>query len=141
MALCNTSCSKEGLDGDWDSMEWQKVVTEKLKVNGVSCYHIPIQGGIYQFKCKNYKSFWINHVRTIGSPSWTEVNAGEYIYPEMGNHQNISADGLNVSIEGNTMNVTFDENQSFAKFVEVCITAGDIFETFRFVQDSPLYTE
>lgn len=141
MALCNTSCSNESLDGDWDPMEWQKVTTEKVKVNGVNCYHIPIQGGTYQFKCKNYNGFWINHVRILGTPSWTEANAGDYIFPEMtdgklSDNQNISAEGLKVSIEGSTMNVTFDENQGvLKKYVEVSVTAGDIFDTFRFVQE------
>ena len=98
-----------------------------------------------QFKCKNYGSFWINHVRVLGSPAWNEASVGDYIYPNMGDgveksYQNISADGLKVVIEGNTMNVKFDENQSFApKYVEVNVTAGDIFDTFRFVQDSPLF--
>lgn len=140
-ALCNSSC--DSLDGDWDTMEWQKVVTEKVKANGESCYLIPIQGGTYQFKCKNYESFWISHARILGSPLWNEK--GNYIYPETGDgigntYQNLSAEGIRVSIEGNTVNVIFDENQSFAKFVEVTVTAGDIFDTFRFVQDSPLYT-
>lgn len=60
IALCISGCSNESIDGDWDPMEWQKVVTEKVKVNGVSCYHIPARGGICQFKCKNYGSFWIS---------------------------------------------------------------------------------
>lgn len=146
IALCNSSCSNEPLDGDWDSMEWQKAVTEKVIVNGVNCYHIPIQGGTCQFKCKNYNGFWINHARILGAPSWVDAEAGDYIFPAMTDgtprdNQHVSADGLKVSIEGNTMNVTFDENQSFAKYVEVVVTAGDIFDTFRFVQDSPLYTE
>lgn len=144
IALCISGCSNESIDGDWDPMEWQKVVTEKVKVNGVSCYHIPARGGICQFKCKNYGSFWISHVRILASPSWNEK--GDYISPETVDgsekaYRNISVEGLTVSIEGNTMNVKFDENQSFAKYVEVVVTAGDIFDTFRFVQDSPLYTE
>lgn len=138
-ALCNSSC--DSLDGDWDTMEWQKVVTEKVKANGESCYLIPIHGGTYQFKCKNYESFWLSHIRILGSPSWNEK--GDYIHPETagGDHHNLTYDGVKVSIEGNTMNVTFNENNRPAKYVEVTVTAGDIFETFRFVQASDLYTK
>ena len=137
IALCNSSCSNGLLDGDWPSMEWQKAATEKVKVNGATWYHIPKQGGTCQFKCKNYKGFWISHVRLATTPG--DGNA-EYLYPEMKegsvtDYQNLSADGLKVSIEGNTLNVTFDENQGPAKYVEVCVTGGDIFDSFLFVQD------
>lgn len=145
IALCSSGCSND-IDGDWDVMKWKKEVPKKVKVNGASCYHIPIQGRTCQFNCKNYSSFWISHVRILGTPAWKDWNVGDYIYPEKINdfmieNQNISADGFKVSIQGNTMNVIFDENNSFTKYIEVVVSAGDIFDTFRFVQDSPLYTE
>ena len=49
------ACESEEKDGDWEAMKWETNVSN-INKNKIE---VPNEGGVYGFKCTNYKSFWI----------------------------------------------------------------------------------
>ena len=49
------ACESQEKDGDWESMKWETNVSN-INKNKIE---VPNEGGVYVFKCTNYKSFWI----------------------------------------------------------------------------------
>ena len=140
MALCAmmviaigfVSCSHEAKDGDWETMKWKKVVPEVVKIDGKTCYSVPMEGGTYTFICKNYSGFWLADI----------LDNDEVVTRDLINdHLRYESGWVNVKVEGNVMTVTFAHNDSHARKLEVCVTAGDIFDSFRFIQQSPFRNE
>ena len=114
------SCSKEEPDGKWDKMKWNDL-SGLTKVDGV--YIVPAQGGTYTFECKNYTP-WIDHC--------------DYGYYDMAVHTSTHVYGewFEVTIDGKKVIVTFQplEDEAETRQLTVTVTAGDIFDTFRFEQ-------
>ena len=73
------------------------------------------------------------------SSPWIEnaVSAGEYHYPprEANDYHTITADWFKAEIKGNQLKVTFEDNETAKERpLELTVTAGDIFHTFKFIQ-------
>lgn len=116
--LVFASC--ESKDGDWDAMKWKTdVKIDKGKVT------VPVNGGTYVFKCKNYGSFWLSTV----SEDDKEVS----IDNQKGG--NAIGEWSSVNIEKNVMTVIISPNDSdHNRLLKVSPTAGDIFSHFSFNQ-------
>ena len=118
------SCSSDEPDGKWDSMAWKAEVSVQ-NTNGV--YTVPANGTEFTFSCQNYSSPWIDNA----------VSNGEYYYPprEANDYHTISADWFKVEISGNKLTVVFEANNTAAERpLQLTVTAGDIFYTFKFKQ-------
>lgn len=121
-AVFLASCSKD--DGDWDPMVW-KADTSIQIANGV--YDVSADGGTLTFTCKNYSSPWIEYAAS-GESSY---------YPPRENNDfhTITADWFKAEIEGRTLSITFETNNGDdVRPLELTVTAGDIFHTFKFKQ-------
>ena len=84
-------------------------------------------GTEFTFSCQNYSSPWIDNA----------VSNGEYYYPprEANDYHTISADWFKVEISGNKLTVVFEANNTAAERpLQLTVTAGDIFYTFKFKQ-------
>ena len=128
--LSLASCSKD--DGDWDDMKWEKNNYEKaLTPSFGKAISVPKSGGTYTFKCKNYKSFWIEYVaEQVGDKTIKNIPAiDDKPYSE------IEGGYTSSKVEGNTLTVTFAPNETLnGRYVCVNVSAGDIFDKFIFVQ-------
>ena len=113
------SCGDEP-DGKWDKMKWEDL-SGLTQENGI--YIVPATGGTYTFKCQNYKP-WIDHC--------------EYDYHEMVLYSPtlVYCDWFEVQCENNDVTVTFGPLDDLTKprQLTVVLTAGDIFDYFRFEQ-------
>ena len=118
------SCSSDDPDGKWDSMAWEAEVPV-LKTDGV--YAVPANGTEFTFSCQNYSSPWIENA----------VSNGEYYYPprEANDYHTILADWFKAEISGNKLTVVFEANETAEERpLQLTVTAGDIFYTFKFMQ-------
>ena len=122
-AVTVSSCSDDK-DGDWDSMVWKAEVPVQT-TDGV--YIVPAEGFDFTFSCRNYSSPWMENA----------VSAGEHYYPprEANDYHSITADWFKAEINGNKLKVTFEDNETKEERpLDLTVTAGDIFHTFRFRQ-------
>ena len=123
-AVFLASCSSDEPDGKWDPMIWKtEVPTQATK----SVYTVSATGSEITFLCRNYSSPWIANA----------VSEGEYYYPprEANNYHTITADWFKAEIKGNLLKVTFEGNETAKERpLELTVTAGDIFHTFKFIQ-------
>jgi len=113
------SCSLDEPDGKWSKMKW-KDHSGLTKQDGT--YFVPASGGTYTFECLNYSSPWI---ASIGE---------DYLHSDDFH----SYTGSWFAVECKKQNVTItvqplDEGVESRNFT-VTVTAGDIFDTFRFTQ-------
>ena len=123
-ALSLASCSSDDPDGKWDSMVWKAEVPVQM-TNGV--YTVPANGTEFAFSCQNYSSPWIEHAESDG----------EYYFPprEANDYHTISADWFKAEIKGNQLKVVFEANETAQERpLQLTVTAGDIFYTFKFMQ-------
>ena len=121
-----SSCSDSDPDGKWDSMQWVK---ESTYPEEDGTYIVNAEGGVFTFECRNYSQPWIENAN---------IDGGNY-YPnrEEDDYHNLTTDGFKVSVKGNQLIVTFEPNRSgAARHVVLTVTAGDIFYTFKFTQQS-----
>ena len=118
------SCSDNDPYGKWDPMVW-KAEVPVLTTDGI--YTASADGAEFTFSCQNYSLPWVENA----------VSNGKYYYPprEANNYHTISADWFKVEISGNTLKVVFEANETTSeKRLELTVTAGDIFYTFKFKQ-------
>lgn len=114
-----TACDDE-IDGRWTPMEWES------NVNIEDAVTVPATGGTYTVACKNYSGFWIAY----------HLEAEGKVYALSENYGHCKGDWFSVNIEGNVMTVTVSPNDSGKRRVlQVDVTAGDIFDSFTFVQN------
>lgn len=121
-----SSCTKD--DGDWDPMRWRTEV-KTVKDEGIRLVQVPAEGGTYVYKCKNYNRFWIADV--------TEEENGikKVYYHDTDDMNKCSSPATDVNITDNTLTVTIKPNDTKkTRYVEVTVTAGDIFDTFKYKQ-------
>lgn len=126
-SLTLVSCSKD--DGDWDPMRW-KTEVKTVKDEGTRFVQVPAEGGTYVYMCKNYKGFWLSDITE-------EQNGIKKVYNQeySTDRYNCSSPAANVSIAGNTLTVTIKPNTTKeTRYVAVEVTAGDIFDTFKYKQ-------
>ena len=124
------SCGKDG--GDWDAMKWEENNYEKtLTPNFGKAIGVPQSGGTYTFKCKNYKSFWIEYVtEQVGDKTIKNIPSyDDKPYSE------IKGCYTSSKVEGNTLTVTFEPNNTQdGRYIRANVSAGDIFDKFIFLQ-------
>ena len=113
-----TACSNE--DGDWDPMDWKNDVKMEKK-HSIS---VPMEGGTYQFSCKNY-SFWFYALQEYGANVELEYDDVHHIHGEW-----VTAD-----VENDVLTVTISPNDTGKQRAAVVgVTAGDVFDSFTFNQ-------
>lgn len=122
------SCEKQRLPGDWDSMKWNDE-SGLARVDNV--YQVPASGGSYKFHCKNYSAFWISSIEEDGELIMPSVDKNDWKdLSGQWTHVQCLPDGdLVVTIEP----LSFYSSAS-NRTMHLCVTAGDIFDYFRFVQ-------
>ena len=123
-AFSLASCSSDDPDGKWDSMVWEAAMPVQV-TDGV--YTVPANGTEFTFSCQNYQAPWIESAQSDG----------KYYYPprEANDYHTISADWFKVEISGNKLTVVFEANNTAAERpLQLTVTAGDIFYTFKFKQ-------
>ncbi|MCD8387065.1 MAG: hypothetical protein LUD17_09280 [Bacteroidales bacterium] len=134
LSLCimtvTASCGDDP-EGKWDPMKW-KATSAVEKSDG--SYMVGPEGGEYTFECKNYAGFWF---------SKAVVKAGSTLanyYPEFndsGNGLTLDASWAHFTSQSNQLTVTIDLNDGTdTRQVAVTVTAGDVFDTFQFCQQS-----
>ena len=125
-AFSLASCSSDEPDGKSDSMAWKAEVPIQT-TDGV--YNVSETGAKFVFFCQNY-SF----------PRFSDAESiGEHYFPsrEENNYHTISSDWFKAEINGNTLRVIFKSNETAEERpLQLTVTAGDIFYTFRFKQSS-----
>ena len=110
-------------------MAWKAEVPVVITSDGI--YDVSVDGGKITFVCQNYSSPWIE-CATSGESRY---------YPprETNDYHTITADWFKAEIVGNKLSVTFDSNKDYnVRSLELSVTAGDIFYTFKFKQTPPL---
>ena len=124
VAVFISSCSSDDPDGKWDPMVW---FAEDPVQTTDGVYIVPAGGFEFTFSCRNYSSPWMENA----------VAAGEWYYPprEANDYHSIAADWFKAEVSGNKLKVTFEANETEEERpLELTVTAGDIFHTFKFRQ-------
>jgi len=147
LASCDNGVLNEK-DGDWDPMQW-KANTYQLTTDsetGGKAYSVPAEGCTFVFHCRNYKGIWMSTHRF-------EHN-GEVWYSYEDKHRNGShgddhhgenlgdddeychyrGEWCDIQAQGDSLCVCFSANGEYVRKTSVCVTAGDIFDTFQFIQ-------
>ena len=124
-AVSFVSCddSKEDI-GFWEEMKWD-ATSGQIAQNGT--YQISADGETITFNCNNYKSPWINNA----------LSGIEYYYPnyEANEYNKLESDWFLATMSGNQLRITFEPNNTGEdRPLELCVTGGDIFHTFKFIQ-------
>ena len=122
IALSLAACGDK--DGDWDPMVW-KAEVKVQKTDGI--YSVPATGTELVFSCKNYSFPWIEYAVS---------NEKTYYHnPESDDYHALSDDWFKAEISGNRLTVVFETNEtSEERVLQLIVTAGDIFYTFKFKQ-------
>ena len=105
-------------------MKWEAVSGQKVQ-NGT--YQISADGETITFTCKNYESPWISDA----------ISGKECYYPnlEIDEYKKIESDWFLATMSGNQLRITFEPNNTGEdRALELCVTGGDIFYTFKFKQ-------
>lgn len=119
-------------------MKWEKTDYRVIKEGNVSFYHVPSEGGTYTFTCKNYKGFWL-------ADTWFEQDGRKWFFWEEMMQQpgferdwkHYGNDWIEITVnEGGVLEVVFQPNTGTTRKADVGVTAGDIFDTFHFVQSA-----
>ena len=123
--LSLSSCSSDDNSyGKWNAMVWEAEVPAQT-TDGV--YTASANGAEFTFTCQNYTFPWIE----------SAVSNGAYFFPprEDNNYHTVSADWFKAEINGNQLKVVFEANETAEeKPLQLTVTAGDIFYTFKFKQ-------
>ncbi len=125
-AFSLASCSSDEPDGKWDSMVWKAEVPVQITDR---VYNVSETGAELVFSCKNYSSPWISDAES----------RGEHYFPshEVNDYHTVSADWFKAEINGNKLTVVFNSNATTEERpLQLTVTAGDIFYTFSFKQNS-----
>lgn len=139
VGLALSSCDiVEPRDGDWPAMKWRSDRYETVKLNGKNYYSVPIEGGSYEFICKNYAP-WLSVHRFIVDDVTTYSYQDTTHMEERWHHY--ANDWCSVDAVKDTIRVRFAPNEGRARMAFIDVTAGDVFDVFQFIQQSPLYTE
>jgi len=124
-ALSLVSCSNDDpVVGNWDSMVWNAEVPVQT-TDGV--YTVPANGTEFTFSCQNYSSPWIENA----------ASNGKYFFPprEANDYHTITTGWFKAEISGNKLKVVFEANKTAEERpLQLTVTAGDIFYTFKFIQ-------
>lgn len=123
------SCSSEE-DGDWRPMVWEPEVPVVHFDDG--SFGVSANGETFTFVCKNYSSPWIEYAAS-GKNSY---------YPprESNDYRTVKSDWFEAKIVGRKLTVTFKENDDeYLRPLELTVTAGDIFYTFKFTQSMKIH--
>jgi hypothetical protein len=124
LAFSLVSCSSH-MDGDWDSMVWKAEVPVVYTTDGI--YDVSADGDTFMFTCRNYSSPWIE----------CATSGEKHYFPPRENNDfhTIMTDWFKAEIVGHKLNVTFETNkEDDIRPLELTVTAGDIFYTFKFKQ-------
>jgi hypothetical protein len=123
-AFSLAACSSDAPEGKWDPMVWKADMPVQT-TDGV--YNVSETGGELTFSCRNYSYPWIEYA----------TSNEEYYYPprEANDYHTIMADWFKAEISGNKLKVVFEDNDTKEeRLLQLTVTAGDIFYTFRFKQ-------
>ena len=123
-AFSITSCSSDEPDGKWDSMVWEAEGRVQM-TDGV--YAVPANGMEFTFSCQNYQFPWMENA----------ASNGKYYYPprEANDYHTITTGWFKAEISGNKLTVVFEANVTAEeRLLQLTVTAGDIFYTFKFMQ-------
>ena len=118
------SCSTTDPDGKWDPMDWKAEVPVQT-TDGI--YDISANGTEFTFSCNNYSSTWIENA----------VSNGVYYYPsrEANVYHVVTTDWFKAETIGNKLKIVFEANETAEERpLQLTVTAGDIFYTFKFKQ-------
>lgn len=129
MAGLLAACSDE--DGKWDSMKWKTGVKTVKDAKG-SYVSVPKEGGTYTFTSKNYPGFWFSDAME------SQDGQIQSYYPDKGNtYYHMTTSWAQMDREGKDLIVRIQPNTGTSgRTLTVSVTAGDIFDSFRFVQSS-----
>ena len=135
-------------DGDWDPMKWEKLSKELTYDKENNAYIVPAQGGEYVFRCKNYHP-WLCWVEIYPYAEWLGLDCdSDDIYnserigvfdPDSNFYNYEGGWGevwCNVHIVKDTIKVSFDSISEGAHCAYIEVTAGDIFDHFKFRQQA-----
>ena len=123
-AFSIASCSSDDPDGKWNPMIWEAEVPVQM-TDGV--YTVPANGTEFTFSCQNYSSPWMENAASNGKNYYPPREANDY--------HTISADWFKAEISGNKLTVVFEANETAEERpLQLTVTAGDIFYTFKFMQ-------
>lgn len=118
------SCDIADPDGKWTPMDWEAEVPVQI-TDGI--YNVSAAGSEFTFACQNYSKPWIADA----------LFNGKYYFPplELNDYRTITVDWFKAEISGNKLKVVFEANQTAEeRQIELTVTAGDCFYTFKFKQ-------
>ena len=118
------SCDIADPDGKWTPMDWEAEVPVQI-TDGI--YNVSAAGSEFTFACQNYSKPWIADA----------LFNGKYYFPprELDDYRTITVDWFKAEISGNKLKVVFEANQTAEERpIQLTVTAGDCFYTFKFKQ-------
>lgn len=124
--LGTTSCGSDEPEGKWAKMKWTNV-DNLMNVNGN--YLLPEGGGTFTFLCRNYDYPWFNAVSVDG------------VEKQLANETTFYGEWCTMKFEGNKMIITVESLPASVdeRSVQLAVTAGDIFDSFTFIQKRGAY--
>jgi hypothetical protein len=111
---------------DWSPMKW-RTETDIATSSAVNTISVPKEGGTFTFTCKNYSRIWLTEITEKTATGYDKYTTAKDI-------NNVSISWMTASINGNTVTVEIKPNDKEERSADVGVTAGDIFDTFRFNQ-------
>ena len=116
------SCDITDPDGKWTPMDWEAEGPVQI-TDGV--YNVSAAGSEFTFACQNYSKPWIADA----------LFNGKYYHHELNDMRTITVDWFKASISENMLKVVIDANETAEdRQIELTVTAGDCFYTFKFKQ-------
>lgn len=99
------------------------------------------EGGSFDFNCRNYNSIWFTYIAERRDSLFGMYNDSiVYTYPEQGNNESnythIADSCVEATCANSDVHITVKPNTTGKKrYIEVGVTAGDIFDGFEFTQE------
>jgi len=127
-------------DGDWDEMKWEKANYQMFREEGqeITYYRVPAEDATFIFRCKNYKRIWLSDcIFEQDGKVWHSYETPN----EEEDFFHYKNEWCEVTAEDNTVTITFLANTTSSRKASISATAGDIFDSFLFWQDTALYTK
>lgn len=120
------SCDIADPYGKWAPMKWEAEVPVQI-TDGI--YNVSAAGSEFTFACQNYSKPWIEEA----------LFDGKYYFPprDLNDFRTITVEWFKASVSENKLKVVIDANETAEdRQIELIVTAGDCFYTFKFKQSA-----
>ena len=133
LSMFCVGCVSSDDNDEWNEKGWRNEGYPMISYKGKNYIKVPYDGGTYVFHYNKTDYLWLTEHLFIVDGQTTTASSSDI------NHY--SNGWCDIKAQGDSLKVTFGQNEDLARKAHVGVTSGDVNEVFRFYQESPYYAK